>query len=231
MTPAAKASEYVTYEWAFAWGAGIKVIPILLKETELHPRLETLQNLDFTNRNARPWDALIELLHEAQSSKPQEGQPVHRVHEYSGAWDVENRFSRWRDYELGVNDTVYWHGKTFLLLSSDGKKGSGIQVGKLYVSIGKYKATYDNVNRINRADVTEDRTLQMDLQVLSRICVEEEGEPSEARFREGLFGSGEYHLELKPVPGISKRLQGKHIYMAGNKVYQQAEETHEYLGF
>ena len=52
MTPEAKASEYVTYEWAFAWGAGVKVIPILLKTTELHPRLESLQYLDFTNRNA-----------------------------------------------------------------------------------------------------------------------------------------------------------------------------------
>jgi hypothetical protein len=32
MTPDAKASEYVTYEWAFAWGAGVRVIPIMYKE-------------------------------------------------------------------------------------------------------------------------------------------------------------------------------------------------------
>jgi len=43
MTSEAKASEYVTYEWAFAEGAGVKVIPILLKTTELHPRLELRQ--------------------------------------------------------------------------------------------------------------------------------------------------------------------------------------------
>jgi len=72
VTPETKASEYVTYEWAFAWGAGVKVIPILLKKTELHPRLESLQYLDFTNRKARPWDSLIELLREAEASKPQE---------------------------------------------------------------------------------------------------------------------------------------------------------------
>jgi HEAT repeat protein len=65
MTPKAKESEYVTYEWAFAWGAGVRVIPILLKPTELHPRLEALQYLDFTNRMARPWDKLIEALQEA----------------------------------------------------------------------------------------------------------------------------------------------------------------------
>lgn len=71
MTPEAKASEYVTYEWAFAWGAGVKIIPLLLKRTELHPRLESLQYLDFTNRTARPWDTLIELLGEAEASEPQ----------------------------------------------------------------------------------------------------------------------------------------------------------------
>ena len=65
MTPEAKASEYVTYEWAFAWGVGIRVIPVMLKKTELHPRLESLQYLDFTNRNARPWERLLEKIQAA----------------------------------------------------------------------------------------------------------------------------------------------------------------------
>src|ERR1700677_1116244 len=60
MTPEAKASEYVTYEWAFAWGVGIRVIPIMLRSTALHPRLEALQPLDFTKVKTRPWDKLIE---------------------------------------------------------------------------------------------------------------------------------------------------------------------------
>jgi HEAT repeat protein len=60
MTPEAKASEYVTYEWAFAWGVGIRVIPIMLRPTALHPRLEALQYLDFTNIKSRPWERLLE---------------------------------------------------------------------------------------------------------------------------------------------------------------------------
>jgi hypothetical protein len=71
MTPEAKASEYVTYEWAFAVGAEVKVIPILLKRTGLHPRLESLQYLDFTSRQARPWEKLISVLREAEASKPE----------------------------------------------------------------------------------------------------------------------------------------------------------------
>ena len=68
MTPEAKASEYVTYEWAFAWGLGIKVIPIMLRSTELHPRLEASQYLDFTNAKIRPWDRLIEEVRAASNA-------------------------------------------------------------------------------------------------------------------------------------------------------------------
>lgn len=60
MTPEARKSEYVTYEWAFAWGKGKKVFPIMLKQTQLHPRLESLQYLNFTNKVTRPWDELID---------------------------------------------------------------------------------------------------------------------------------------------------------------------------
>jgi hypothetical protein len=59
MSPEARKSEYVTYEWAYAWGKGKKIFPVLLKETPMHPRLESLQYLDFTNRSARPWDEFI----------------------------------------------------------------------------------------------------------------------------------------------------------------------------
>lgn len=68
MTPGAQRSEYVTYEWSFAWGAGVKVIPVMLQPTQLHPRLKTLQYLDFTNFSTRPWDKLIGALKVAVSS-------------------------------------------------------------------------------------------------------------------------------------------------------------------
>ena len=62
MSPDARASEYVTYEWAFARGCGVRVIPVMLKATPLHPRLATLEYLDFANRNARPWQRLFDAL-------------------------------------------------------------------------------------------------------------------------------------------------------------------------
>jgi hypothetical protein len=68
LSPEAVASEYVTYEWACAWGARIRVIPVLLRSTSLHPRLEKVQCLDFTNRSSRPWDKLIQELRKVEDN-------------------------------------------------------------------------------------------------------------------------------------------------------------------
>lgn len=64
MSPEARKSEYVTYEWAYAWGKGIKIFPLMLIQTPLHPRLESLQYLDFTNRVTRPYEELIHRIKE-----------------------------------------------------------------------------------------------------------------------------------------------------------------------
>lgn len=62
MSPDAKASEYVTYEWAFAAGVGLEIIPLMLRPTRLHPRLEALHHLDFTNPRTPPWEPLLNRL-------------------------------------------------------------------------------------------------------------------------------------------------------------------------
>jgi HEAT repeat protein len=64
MTPDAKKSEYVTYEWSFAFGIGKLVIPIHLKTVKKwHPKLDEskIQNLDFRN-GKRPYIELISTL-------------------------------------------------------------------------------------------------------------------------------------------------------------------------
>jgi TIR domain len=56
MSPPATKSQYVTYEWAFALGAGVPVIPVVVKKrTALHPRLNYIQYIDFTTRRGTPW--------------------------------------------------------------------------------------------------------------------------------------------------------------------------------
>ncbi|MBN1565343.1 MAG: HEAT repeat domain-containing protein [Anaerolineae bacterium] len=70
MTPESKQSEYVTYEWAHAIGAGKPVIPIMRRETDLHPRLDAFQYLKFLGHDYRvwPWDQLIETLRKAEAN-------------------------------------------------------------------------------------------------------------------------------------------------------------------
>jgi HEAT repeat protein len=69
MSPDAKASEYVTYEWAFAAGAGLEIIPLLLRPTRLHPRLEALHHLDFTGASSLPWQTLLNRLHAIEQKR------------------------------------------------------------------------------------------------------------------------------------------------------------------
>jgi len=69
MTPDAAASEYVVYEWAFALGAHGRIIPLELKKSLFHPRLEVLQRLDFIDK-ARPWSTLFEEVAKAAEMKP-----------------------------------------------------------------------------------------------------------------------------------------------------------------
>ncbi len=60
ITPHSCQSPYVTYEWAFALGKGIKVIPILREDGDIHPRLAVLQHLNFKDHRTGPWEELIQ---------------------------------------------------------------------------------------------------------------------------------------------------------------------------
>ena len=67
ITPQSCKSAYVTYEWAFALGKGIKVIPVLLEGNadDLHPRLAVLQYLDFRDPRTLPWEGLFKEVEES----------------------------------------------------------------------------------------------------------------------------------------------------------------------
>jgi HEAT repeat protein len=73
VSPDSVGSDYVKYEWAFALGVGVNVIPVLLRvdpET-LHPALRGRQCLDFSSRSARPWDLLFRAVKGAGPTAPE----------------------------------------------------------------------------------------------------------------------------------------------------------------
>lgn len=74
MSPNATKSQYVTYEWAFALGAGVRVVPVIRKPATLHPRLHSIQNIDFSTRRGTPWVML-------QKSLPSPREAMHAAPE------------------------------------------------------------------------------------------------------------------------------------------------------
>lgn len=228
ISPQSRASEYVTYEWAFAWGAGVTIVPILLEKTEIHPRLESLQYLDFTNRNARPWDKLIEQLRKKIEMTAEGIPPVGRIHGYSGEWKIRTEFEKWQDRPVNKDDgdRVELDGSMFLLLSADGQRGSGTQTGKLHATIGHWSATYQVANQVTNAYLGQDGTLHIFLQVLSRTRIKGDAPPPP--YRDELFGGGSFEVTLSPAHDRPGTLTGGHTYPSGYR--QEAIETYEYEG-
>ncbi len=63
-------SRYVNYEWAFALGAGLTVVPLLLGPPlqDLHPALAARERLDFPDPPSGPWNELLSRVKELSGS-------------------------------------------------------------------------------------------------------------------------------------------------------------------
>lgn len=72
VSPAAADSVYVTYEWALALGVGIPVIPVIFREAQMHPRLQTLEHFDMTEfrEPEQFWDYFVREIRRVFSQLP-----------------------------------------------------------------------------------------------------------------------------------------------------------------
>lgn len=62
-------SPYVTYEWAYALGQGKAIIPVKLTDCALHPRLESIQYIDFSYPLALPWKKLLKSIRKVETEQ------------------------------------------------------------------------------------------------------------------------------------------------------------------
>jgi hypothetical protein len=158
---------------------------------------------------------------------------VSQVHGYSGTWNVRNRFTRWRDQGVQPGDSVYFVGKTFVVFQSGGETGSGIQIGKLHVSIGGYRVTREVVNEVLEAKIDGDGAVRMRLKVVrSRIVpgTERGAEDADPRLREDL-GNIEFPLVLAPDTDEAATLRGPHEFERGaDDKAQLAQEKFVHVG-
>jgi hypothetical protein len=244
--------DYVRREIAAALQRNIRVVPVLVQGASMPSADELPDDLaaltrrsafelhdtswgDDTRRLAKSLENIVTRSqgHVAAGSPivPAEIPPISQVHGYSGRWRIQNRFSLWRNIELGENDRVFFEGTAFLLLPVDGEKGSGTQTGKVYILVDHYRAEYEVANEVLEATVDKEGTLTMRVKTLSRVLTMEEGKLRDDRFSGSLVGSRTFDLELKRVPGEPERLHGTHEYRVASIVHSKAEENYEYLGF
>jgi hypothetical protein len=74
MSRMSRRSQYVAYEWAYARGAGVRVIPVLKEAVTLHPRLATIQSVDFT-KPGKTWLRLVDAVGNGTRQESQKAGP------------------------------------------------------------------------------------------------------------------------------------------------------------
>ena len=103
LSPDSVNSMYVTYEWAYAMGRGIPVIPILRQTTRTHPRLELLHYLSFQDPANPPWEKLGKCLlqklmkSKVMTCKPSEIQTIQK--------EVESEIAKQPSLQHDVDST------------------------------------------------------------------------------------------------------------------------------
>ncbi len=67
-------SPYCTFEWSYALGNGRDLVPLKLEDCNTHPRLATIQHLDFSVVGALPWESLVESIREIEANVQREAE-------------------------------------------------------------------------------------------------------------------------------------------------------------
>lgn len=93
LSPNSANSAYVTCEWSYAMGAGVKVFPVLVEETALHPWLSRVQWIDLSGKRP-PWSDLIKALKTVPRSRPTERQKTKPIQKKSAAARVTSASPR-----------------------------------------------------------------------------------------------------------------------------------------
>lgn len=133
------------------------------------------------------------------------------VHGYSGIWNSESIFSKWRRGELQEPDYVVYHATVILNIPTDGMDGKGCIYGTLRAQVGECYAEFQRSDQIKRARVNKDGSLSIRGLVQSRQLIRIEGEPPQKDgFEDHLRGTREFNWELQAVDGDGDSWTGRY---------------------
>jgi len=167
-----------------------------------------------------------------------DSQSTYQIHKYSGAWVIQNSFSRWRNRKITAPNKVSFDGRALLIIPIHGEGGIGVQIGKLQVSVDNYHATYEIVNEVQKASVDKDGILRMQVKVIRRRLIDEtppvpEGAIAKDSYADlrGPLENPFFPLELKPMADTTPlQLDGSHTHEDSLYEDQKASEKYVYAG-
>jgi hypothetical protein len=255
LSPETSGSNYVLCELGASWGRDVSTFPVLVQgatyadvpsplnerhSVSLENEENCLQLVDYvaSKTSLRRRDGAVgkvaqqakALAVAARARAALEIPFLHRVHGYSGIWDVQNIFSLWHGIKLEENDSASWEGKTIVCLREDGKEGYGIQIGKLKVTLGQFRVTWNVANEVIRAAVARDGSLCMRVKVCARsLDGDPIGTPPNDRVLETL-PSPEWDVVVHPEAGEARKFSGDHTYTVATRTYSIAKEHYTYVG-
>lgn len=84
LSPWSSESHFVTYEWASAMGQGKPIVPLLIEDCKIHPKIEPIQYIDFRHHNKETWTMFANRLKTIRD----DAEPAQQQDDTSGAGQV-----------------------------------------------------------------------------------------------------------------------------------------------
>ncbi|WP_170940762.1 nucleotide-binding protein [Pseudoalteromonas sp. NBT06-2] len=151
--------------------------------------------------------------------------PTYISHGYSGIWHNETIFTKWRGLDIKSPDYAIFRGDVVLVISKDGRKGSGNICGVLEVSIGDCYAQFAVSDLITDAQISVDGSLKLKTKMHSRHRLTLDGTPPQKDgFEQALRGVREFDTHLMCSRDKKGVLRGSYISKIGSEIHTDGQK-------
>lgn len=131
------------------------------------------------------------------------------MHGYSGRWQLNNTFEKWREFDIVSTDYVTSKSLMDLQIERDGKKGYGITKGYLFIRVKGYQAEVKTTDVITEVKCLTDGSLLLTTEAHSRECIYRNGSMKKILgIPDKVSDPSHNEWKLQPAAGESARLTG-----------------------
>ncbi len=146
------------------------------------------------------------------------------MHGYSGRWQLNNTFERWREINVTAPDYVTSKCSMDLQIERDGKKGYGVIWGTLFIRVKNYRAEVKITDVVTKVNCLTDGSLLLTTEAHSRERIDSFGGKIQQFLEMPDKISDPSHNEwrLKPAARESAKLTGHYeMKSSGGYIYDR----------